>query len=224
MEFGILGPLQVIADGTALHVGGPKPRALLALLLIHANETVSAERLIDDLWDAQPPRSATATLQTYVSQLRKHVGTSTLLTTPNGYRLDVPRTHLDGARFEATLHEATQAHERNAALVAERLCDALQLWRGTALADFVGASWANGEAARLNGLRLVAIEARIDARLTLAEHTRLVPELEALIEVHTLRERLWGQLMLALYRCGRQADALRVCSRLRKLLKEELGI
>ena len=180
MRFGILGPLEVILDGRVVAVGGPKPRALLGLLLVHADETVSAERLIEDLWDEDPPRSAASTLQTYVSQLRRQLGADVVETVAGGYRLRVDREALDARRFEDCL-SGLDRDDPGPAERADRLRDGLGLWRGAALSDFGGAHWAVGEAARLEGLRQVAIEDRVDARLALGEHARLVPELESLV-------------------------------------------
>ena len=224
MEFGILGPLRVSVEGAEIRVAGAKPRALLGLLLVHANETLSADRLAEDLWEGRPPPSAATTLQTYVWQLRKVLGPDTVQTVGGGYRLVVADDTFDAARFEAGLTEASIGDTVTPASVAQVLREALGWWRGPALADFVGAAWAEPEQARLEELRLVATEHLAEARLALGEHARLVPELERLVTDHPLRERLWAQLMLALYRCGRQADALRAYGRLRTLLRDELGI
>jgi DNA-binding SARP family transcriptional activator/pimeloyl-ACP methyl ester carboxylesterase len=193
----------------------------LGLLLVHANETVSAGRLIEELWEGHPPPSATTTLATYVSQLRRLLDAQVLETRPGGYRLVVARDGLDAARFQAAVADPPGA---DPAAVARVLGEALAWWRGAALEDFVGAAWAESERVRLEGLRLVATEELGQARLVLGDHARLVPELEALVTAHPLRERLWAQLMVALYRCGRQADALRAYGRLRGHLAEELGI
>jgi DNA-binding SARP family transcriptional activator/tetratricopeptide (TPR) repeat protein len=224
VEFRILGPLEVVSDDGLVEVRGAKVRAVLALLLVRANHVVCADRLIEDLWDARPPASAAATLQTYVYQLRKSLPPDSLLTRPSGYMLQVAACELDALRFEHSLAEVTRCDDASPEWVAARLAEALTSWRGPALADWHGAAWAQPEAARLEGLRLAAIERLTDARLSLGEHASLVPELEAQVAVHPWRERLWGQLMLALYRSDRQADALRALGRLRRHLGEELGI
>jgi DNA-binding SARP family transcriptional activator/tetratricopeptide (TPR) repeat protein len=224
MEFRILGSLEVTSDDEVLEVHGAKARALLALFLVHANQVVAQDRLIDDLWEGAPPKSATPTLQTYVSQLRKSLPLASLLTRPAGYVLEVAPGDVDALRFEDAFAEVSRCEDASADWVGARLGEALAWWRGPALADFEGATWAQPEAARLEALRLAAIERRTDARLTLGEHAALVPELEALVEQHPWREGLWAQLMLALYRSDRQADALRTYGRLRRHLGEELGI
>jgi DNA-binding SARP family transcriptional activator/tetratricopeptide (TPR) repeat protein len=224
MEFRILGPLEVISDDGPVEVRGAKPRGLLGLLLVHANEVVPPDRLIDDLWEGEPPRSATATLQTYVSQLRKLLPLASLRTRAAGYVLDVEPEEFDALRFELAVREVERVDRASPKSVAARLHDALAWWRGAALADFEGALWARPEATRLEALRLSAIEKRVEARLTLGDHTALVPELESLVGQHPLRERLWALLILALYRSDRQAEALRAYARLRGILGEELGI
>jgi DNA-binding SARP family transcriptional activator/tetratricopeptide (TPR) repeat protein len=224
VDFRILGPLEVASDDGLVEVRGGKVRAVLALLLVRANHVVSADRLIEDLWDARPPESAPATLQTYVYQLRKSLPPDSLLTRPSGYVLQVAAGDLDALRFEHSLAEVSRCDDASPEWIAARLDEALTCWRGPALADWHGAAWAQPEASRLEGLRLAAIERLTDARLALGEHASLVPELEALVAVHPWRERLWGQLMLALYRSDRQADALRALGRLRRQLGDELGI
>ena len=224
MEFRILGPLEVVSDDELVEVHGAKARALLALFLVHANQVVAPDRLIDDLWDGAPPNTATPTLQTYVSQVRKSLPRGSLVTRPSGYVLEVAPGDVDARRFEDAFAGVSRCEDASADWVAARLGEALGWWRGPALADFEGAAWAQPEAARLEGLRLAAIERLTGARLALGEHAALVPELEALVEQHPWREGLWAQLMLALYRSDRQADALRAYGRLRRHLGEELGI
>jgi class 3 adenylate cyclase/DNA-binding winged helix-turn-helix (wHTH) protein len=208
MEFRLLGPLEILEAGHPLAVAG-KPRSLLAALLVHANEVVSADRLIDALWGGEPPATAQTALQVHVSQLRKVLGPDRIETQAPGYRLVVAREELDSARFERLLAE-------------DRPEDALALWRGPALAEFAQEEWANAEAARLGELRLAAEEARIERALT-HDDVR-VADVEALVRREPLRERPRAQLMRALYRSGRQADALAVFQETRKLLVEELGI
>jgi DNA-binding SARP family transcriptional activator/glutamine cyclotransferase len=220
MEFLILGPLEVAGTGRPIAISGSKPRALLAVLLLHANEVVSRDRLIDELWGGSPPETASTALQVHVSQLRKALGRETIETKAPGYVIRVPPCNLDAERFESLLEEA---HGQEPAAAAETLRQALGLWRGRALAD-LGDTLARPERALLEERRLSALEQRIEAELALGRHATLVPELEGLVREQPLRERLRGQLMLALYRCGRQADALDVYRSGRRLLDEELGL
>jgi DNA-binding SARP family transcriptional activator len=224
VEYRILGPLEVASDDGLVEVRGAKCRTLLALLLVRANHVVASDRLVEDLWDGAPPESAAATLQTYVYQLRKSLQVESLRTRPAGYVLEVAPGDLDALRFELALAEVCGREDGSADWVAARLGEALAWWRGPALADFEGAAWAQPEVARLEDLRLAAIERLTDARLALGQHAALVPELESLVFEHPLREGLWAQLMLALYRSDRQAEALRTYARLRGHLGEELGI
>ena len=211
MEFRILGPLEVLEDGQALELGGQKQRALLAMLLLHANEVVSTDRLIEALWEQQPPETAAKALQVYVSQLRKLLGRDRLETKAFGYRLRVGEGELDLERFQRQVAE----HKPQEALAG---------WRGPPLADFSYQRFAEPEIARLEELRLACLEERIAADLAAARHAAVVGELEALVTEHPLRERLRGQLMLALYRSGRQAEALAAYQDTRRVLVDELGI
>jgi DNA-binding SARP family transcriptional activator len=222
VEFRILGPLEVVGEAGPIDVGGRKPRGLLALLLVHANRVVSADRLIDDLWDGAPPSSAVTTLQTYVSQLRK-CGVTSLRTRSTGYVLEVEPDAFDAARFEGAV---TQAREREDEpdWVAARLQTALGWWRGAPLLDFADAPWARLEAARLESLRLDGLGDWFDARLALGQHRALATELQTVVAAHPFHERFWARWMLALYRSDRQADALRAFRKLREHLGEELGI
>jgi DNA-binding SARP family transcriptional activator/streptogramin lyase len=220
MEFRVLGPLEVEEDGRVLKLGGGKQRALLALLLLHANEAVSRDRLIDELWSSRPPETASAAIQVYVSQLRKLLGRDAIVTQPPGYLIRIQEGTLDLERFEASVARARGVPPDEA---AELLRHALALWRGSPLAELEG-SFARPERAQLDEQRLSALEQRIDADLELGRHTQLVPELEGLVREHPLREHLRGQLMLALYRCGRQAEALDVYRTGRRLLNEEVGL
>lgn len=219
MEFRILGPLEVADDGRLLALGGTKQRALLALLLLRANEVVSQDRLIDELWGESPPESGKTALQVHVSQLRKALGPDLIVTRPPGYVIQVGDGELDLHRFEQLVAAARTGEPVEAARL---LREGLALWRGAALAE-LGDSFAATERA-LEEQRLAALEQRIDADLALGEHADLVPELERLVREQPLRERLRGQLMLALYRGGRQADALEVYRSGRRLLDEELGL
>ncbi len=211
MEFRILGPLEVFEDGAALDLGAQKHRALLAVLVIHANEVVSTDRLVDALWEDAPPERAQKALQVYVSQLRKLVGRERLLTKAPGYLLQVAPGEIDVAHFERLIDDG-------------KAKEALALWRGQPLSDFAYSRFAQREIARLEELRVSALEDRIEADLAVGRHAAVVGELEALISEHPLRERLHGQLMLALYRSGRQAEALEAYQGARRVLTDELGI
>jgi DNA-binding SARP family transcriptional activator/class 3 adenylate cyclase len=225
MEFRILGPLEVRDGEGALLLGEPKQRTLLAVLLLGAGEALSTDRLIDAVWEEEAPATAHKALQLYVSQLRKLLGRERLLTEGGGYRLVVGREEIDARRFERLVEEGKRARmqsdpERAAALLHQ----ALALWRGPALADFAYESFAQGEIARMEELRVAAVEERIEADLARGRHVELAGELEALIAAYPVRERLRGQLMLALYRSGRQAEALEVYQDARSALVKELGI
>jgi DNA-binding SARP family transcriptional activator len=221
LEFRILGPLEVGANGTPLRLGGQKQRALLTFLLLRANDVVPAERLIEELWGDPAPRTAMTSLQNVVSQLRKVLGPEPLETRSPGYRLRIAPEQLDLTRFERLVKSArgTKAAER-----ARVLTEALDLWRGAPLSDFVYERWAQDEIRRLDELRLAAVEERIDAELELDRSAELVPELERLVAENPQRERLRGQLMLALYRSGRQTEALQAYQDARRMLVDELGI
>jgi DNA-binding SARP family transcriptional activator len=221
VRFRILGPLEVDAA-----VGHPalrrrKPRALLALLLLHRNEVVSTDALLDGLWGESPPPRALGSLQNYVSHLRRALGEHVLVTQPPGYVLRVGADEVDVDWFDRLVAEASG---KDAAERAERLRSALALWRGPALADFTYEAFAQTAIARLEELRLTALEERIDADLELGRHPELVGELEALVAENSLRERLRGQLMRALYRSGRHTEALAVYRDGARLLREELGL
>ncbi len=224
-QFTLLGPLSVSRDGEQAAIGGQKRRALLAALLLEPNRVVSLDALIDALWGEAPPDTARNTIQVYVSQLRKLLPDGTLETAPPGYRLIVDPETVDLYRFVRLCDEGrSKLADGDAAGAAETLRAALNLWRGAPLADLAWEPFAHAEIARLEELRLAALEDRIDADLALARHGQLVPELERLVVEQPLRERLRAQLMLALYRAGRQADALAVYQRGRKALVDELGI
>jgi DNA-binding SARP family transcriptional activator len=220
-DFRILGPLEVFTEAGSLPLGGQKQRAVLALLLLDANRVVSVDRLIDALWGAQPPKTATTSLQNFVSQLRKVLGSDVLETQMPGYRLHVSPGELDLDRFRRLCETArtSELEERRTALR-----EALALWRGPPLADFQFEAFAQGEIGRLEELRLAAVEDRIEADLEAGLDAELVGELESLVDAHPLRERLRAHLMLALYRSGRQAEALQVYQGARRSLVDELGI
>jgi peptide/nickel transport system substrate-binding protein len=223
VEFLVLGPVAVRIDGRALSLGGPKQRALLALLLLDANEIVSRDRLVDALWGERAPASAQRSLDSYVSRLRSLLGADRVERRPPGYRLRVEPDELDLARFEALL-EQVRAAAGDPAAARERLAEALALWRGRALADLQEESLLLAEAERLEERRLLATEARLDAELALGGDRELLGELERLVEAHPFREHVVGQLMLALYRDGRQADALGAYRSARRRLTVELGL
>src|SRR3954471_4324129 len=227
MDFRLLGPLEVDGEDGPADVGAGKRRALLTYLLINPNEVVATERLIDELWSEPPPATAAKSVQVYVSQLRKalHANGNLLVTRGSGYVLRVGDDELDIQRFEHLLADAQRLLEESDAKGARAAArTALALWRGPALFDVAYESFAQNEVARLDELRLVALETRIDAELMLGEHARLVGELEALVADHPLRERFRAQLMLALYRCGRQSQALDVYRDARRRLTDELGL
>jgi DNA-binding SARP family transcriptional activator len=225
MEFRILGPLEAWDQDGEVSLGGPKPRALLALLLLHPNEVVPADRLIDELWGKDSPEDAAAALRVNVSRLRKALPQDVLTTRSPGYLVRVEPDELDLHRFEQLVDEGRSLLARGlAADASERLGDALSLWRGPALADFAYESFARAAIARLDEIRLAAIELRIDADLALGRHDELVGELEGLVAEHPLRERLRRYLMTALYRSGRQAEALDAYQDARRALVDELGI
>src|SRR5215212_548961 len=221
MDFRLLGPLEVAGDEGSLALGGTKQRSLLAMLLLHANQVVSTDRLIDALWGASPPITCGKSIQVYVSRLRKAMTDNRLVTHAPGYVLYVDADELDLARFEQLVAEARRAPPERA---SEKLREALALWRGPPLADLAYEQFAQAEIARLEEMRLGAVEQRLEADLALDGHTEVVGELEALVARHPVRERFRYQLMLALYRSGRQADALDAYRRARQELSDELGL
>jgi DNA-binding SARP family transcriptional activator len=232
MEFRILGPLEALDEGRPLGLGGSKQRALLAVLLLHANETLATDRLIDELWAERPPATAAKTVQVYISRLRKALAggdgddpAGGVATREHGYQLRLDPERLDAHRFERLVAQgrrelAVGRPERAAAALEE----ALSLWRGPPLADLAYEPFAQREIARLEDLRAAALEQLIEAKLALGRHAEVIGELEGLIAQHPYRERLRAQLMLALYRSERQADALQAYQDARRTLVEELGI
>jgi DNA-binding SARP family transcriptional activator len=222
LDFRILGPLEVLdADERPVALGGQKQRAVLGLLLLERGRVVPTEVLVDRLWGEDPPPTATTSLQNTISRLRKLLGPERLITKPPGYAVSLGEDELDLARCDRLVERARELKpEPRGAL----LRDALALWRGRPLADFGYETWAQGEIGRLEEVRSSLLEDRIDADLELGRHSELVGELESLVAEHPLRERLRGQLMLALYRCGRQAEALEAYQDARRVLVEELGI
>jgi DNA-binding SARP family transcriptional activator len=221
-EFGILGPLEIRRDGAPLTLPAPRARALLVILLVHANRVVSVDELGDELWRDQPPASARSAIQVHVAALRRTLGGgATLRTRAPGYVLEVDDDQLDARRFERGLREAARGEGPDA---QERLRDALALWRGPALAEFEDLACARLEAARLEELRMEALEERVEVDLRLGRHAESIAELVRLTSEHPYRERLHAQLMLALYRSGRQTEALEAYRLARDLLVDELGI
>jgi DNA-binding SARP family transcriptional activator len=226
-DFRILGPLEVIEAGQLVPLAGARQRALLAILVLHVGEALSSDRLIDELWGEEPPEAGSAALRVRVSQLRRALGPAgeLLVTRPPGYALAAAPEQVDLRRFERLVEAGDRAlGNDDPAAAADSLRGALALWRGPPLADFSYAPFAQGAIVRLDELRLAAIELRVEAELALGEHARLAGELQALVREHPLRERLCGQLMLALYRDGRQADALEVYRAARGTLVEEIGL
>jgi DNA-binding SARP family transcriptional activator len=227
LEYRILGALEVVRDGQPLRLERPRERGLLALLVLSANRVVSAEVLAEDLWGGAPPPSAANALRVYISRLRQALGEDgeTLWTRPPGYVLRVNDDAVDALRFEAL---CTQGRRLAAAgdhgEAARVLREALALWRGPALPEVADAPIARAEAARLEEARLAALEDRIEADVAAGSHRLVTGELEMLTGANPLRERLWALRMLALYRSGRHAEALRAYQDLRHLLREELGL
>jgi DNA-binding SARP family transcriptional activator/pimeloyl-ACP methyl ester carboxylesterase len=224
MEFRILGPLEADDGGQPVQLGGAKQRALLADLLVNAGRTVAREQLIDDLWGERVPATAAKMVHVYVARLRKVLPNGLLRTQPPGYAIEPEREALDLHRFERLATEGRNLLEAgDAESAAHRLREALALWRGPALAEF-GEPFAIAESERLEELRLAALEGRIEADLALGRHSDVIGELEWLVTHHPYRESLRAQQMLALYRSGRQTDALRTYRETRRLLVEEIGI
>lgn len=224
LEFRLLGPLEALAGSTPIALG-VKQRMLLALLLLRANEVVSRDRLIDELWGDQPPDAAPNALAALVARLRRALPAEVLLTGPGGYELRIERQAVDLHRFEVLVEEGRESLAAgDPARAAEQLRLALSIWRGPALADIEYEAFAQPAIMRLEELRLAALESRIEADIALGRHVDLVGEVQSLLLANPLRERLRGQLMLVLYRSGRQAEALEVYREGRHVLVEELGI
>jgi YVTN family beta-propeller protein len=225
MEYRVLGPLEVRDGDRSIPLAGAKQRALLAVLLVNAGRLVSRDRLIDELWGGQPLETAVHSIHVYVSRLRKLLPPETLLTRPPGYLLELEPEELDARRFERLLTEGRKRlADGDAEHAARVLQEALALWRGPALAEFAFEPFARAEIGRLDELRLAAVEERLEADLALGRHADVVGELEALIAQNPRRERLRAQLMLALYRSGRQVEALEGYRAARRTLIDELGI
>jgi DNA-binding SARP family transcriptional activator len=222
LEFRILGPLEVVGEHGPLRLGGPRQRATLAILLLNANRVVSVDRLADDLYSGSAPVTAVTQVQRQISELRKALGDESVIETRSpGYVIRLEPAQLDLYRFE---HLAEKAAREDARVAADLLRQALSLWRGAPLADLAYESFARPAVERLEEIRLAAIENRIDAQLALGRHDQMAAELDQLVAEHPLRERFRSQMMLALYRSGRQAEALDVYRRTREKLVEEFGI
>jgi DNA-binding SARP family transcriptional activator len=228
MDFRILGPLEALDGRQRVALGGSKRRAVLALLLLHAGETLSTDRMIDDLWGEHPPAAAAKTLQVHISRLRKALGggsADVVVTRGHGYELRLDPEHLDARRFERLVAEGrTQLDGGRPEAAMPALEQALSLWRGPPLADLAYEAFAQREIARLEDLHGAAIELLIEAKLMLGRHVEVIGQLESLVDEHPYREGLRAQLMLALYRADRQADALQAYQDARRMLVEELGI
>src|SRR3954447_20319319 len=226
MEFGILGPLEVRIDGRTVAFGGARPRAVFAVLALNANQPVTAERLAVALWGEEVPPRAIKTVQVYVARLRKALeDPDVLVTTPAGYCLRVQPGELDAERFERQVADGREALAAGGAEhAAAQLREALGLWRGPPLAELATTPFAPAEIARLEEQHLAAVEVRLDADLAAGRHAELIGELQQLTRRHPWRERLHAQVMLALYRSGRQADALEAYRHAREVLVEQLGI
>jgi predicted ATPase/DNA-binding SARP family transcriptional activator/tetratricopeptide (TPR) repeat protein len=224
VEFRILGPLEVVAGGRPVQLTGARERALLAILLIHAAEVVSADRLIDELWGDDLPGNPSNALQVVVSRVRRALDGELLVTRKPGYVLHVDTDSVDARRFGRLVAEAERVSLADQARRSSLLAEALGLWRGPALAEFALDGFARDEVTRLEEARIRAVELKTEADLALGRHAELAGELKALVAAHPLRERLRGQLMLALYRSGRQGEALRVFQEGRTALADELGV
>jgi DNA-binding SARP family transcriptional activator/predicted ATPase len=224
MDLRILGPLEIIEDGHALNLGAAKQQVVLAVLLLHPNEVVSVSRLVDELWGLSPPTTATKVVQGYVSGLRKILGAQTIITRPGGYLARVESDRLDAARFESLAAEARASLPNDPARAVELFDRALHLWRGPPLVGLEFMSVARSETQRLVEAELTAVEQRIEAELVLGRHTDLIQQLPKLVAQNPYRERLRAHLMLALYRSGRQAEALAAYRDARLILVSELGM
>ncbi len=225
MRFSILGPLRINDDPAELTVSAPRQRAMLALFLIHANEVVSTDRILDEVWGADRPASGVKTLHYHISKLREALGSEARLTTrPPGYVLEVEPEELDSFEFAALAEEGNERLDSNPRQADVVLKKALALWHGDPLSEFTYSEFAQHEIGRLNELHRAVLADRIEAALDLGGATELIGGLEELVDAHPFDERFRGQLMIALYRSGRQADALEAYREARELLGEELGI
>jgi DNA-binding SARP family transcriptional activator len=225
VEYRLLGPLEVVVGGHPAKVGPPRHCGVLVLLLTQANAVVPADRIIDELWGDDPPASAVNLVQGAVSHLRKMLGTDAIATRGAGYALRVQPDALDLHRFERLAEEGSVALEDgHFDHAATALGNALALWRGPALADLADEAFVQPVAARLEDLRLLVVERRLEAELGRGRHADVLADIQRLAREHPLRERVHGLLMLAFYRCGRQAEALEAYRSARARLVEEPGI
>ena len=224
LAFRLLGPLEVIDGGRQVALGGPRQRLVLAHLLLAANRVVTLDELIEKVWDEDPPRAARNTIQSYVSHLRATLGPDRIEGRSPGYLIHAEPEELDVLRFEQLLRQARRSLPADPREASGTLEEALGLWIGSPLSDLADSPSLDGEIARLQELRVSAIEDLVGARLSLGQHSEVLPDLERLIREHPLRERLWAHLMLARYRSGRQAEALDAYREARELLSDELGI
>lgn len=225
LEFRILGLLDVREGDRSIELAGQKPRAVLVMLLLRPNRVVTADRLADGLWGEEQPGTALNTLQSYVSQLRRALGSELIDTRGRGYLLNTDSDRIDAVRFERLADTGRAAlAEGRPKQAADVLGQALDLWRGDPLADFAFDAFAQPEIGRLSELRLAAVEEHIEAELLLGHHMQVAASLRLLVDEYPLRERMWAQLIVALYRCGRQAEALRAYEEVRTRLAEEMGI
>ena len=225
MHLHVLGTVEASADGRPVSLGGPKPRALLVMLGLEANRTLTADQLIEGLWGERPPASASKLIQTYVWRLRTALGEDAgaqIVTRGRGYELRIDPECVDARRFERLLAVANRADEAGEPLDAAR--EALNLWRGPALADLADEPFAAAEIRRLEELRMQATELAIAADLAAGRHREAAAEIDVVIAEHPLRERPHAQRMLALYRCGRQADALEAYRQARRMLVDQIGV
>jgi DNA-binding SARP family transcriptional activator len=230
LQVSVLGPLQVRCNGAELSLGGPKERAVLAVLAGHPGRTVPVPEIVTGVWGDDPPRTAEKTLQSYVMRLRRALRSAgatengPLVTDPAGYRLAVPTDAVDAVRFEHLVGAARQQRSTNPTAAAATYREALALWRGPAYAGLVDAPPLHAEATRLEELHLVCLEECLAAELDAGRADELIPEIEAYLTQHPLRERLWEALLLAMYRAGRQAEALEAFQRARSVFRDELGL
>src|SRR5436190_8897730 len=223
VEFGILGPIQLSVDGRTVDLGGTKRRGLICRLIVDVNRVVPLDALVEDLWVGERASSAQSTIYTYLSQLRKIVGPDRVLTRPPGYILVATSDEIDAERFEHLVDVARRKLDTPDDTIST-LEEADRLWRGPALAEFSDVAWARPTAERLERARVDALAARMDALLHAGRAPEAARQLEGLVETQPFDERFWRQLVIANYRCGRQADALRTYQRARETLIDELGI